>query len=115
MLKSLRHHQQSTVTIDINLISFELLFQGLGQYRYCDNVKLFYFILTNQGRFSLMHCRWGQYKATFSCQTLSNVADRNGMNRADAFVFFMSEAFVLHSLFLSERIKTLSPAERAPG
>lgn len=52
----------------------------------------------------------------FSTKTFSKVADRNPTNRADVIPYSTCQRcmIVLHSLFLSERSKTISPAEHAP-
>lgn len=52
----------------------------------------------------------------FRTKTTGNVADRHTSNRADVIPYSTGQRFmtVLNSLLLSERSKTLCPAERAP-
>lgn len=46
-----------------------------------------------------------------------NIVDRNAMNRVDMIPYSTSQKvmFVLHSLFLTERSKSMRRAERAPN
>lgn len=53
----------------------------------------------------------------YSTKTFSKVEDRNSTNRADTIPYSTCQRsmFVLHSIFLFARSKTMSPAEHAPG